>query len=348
MLFFCFAYVLLAALMCGLVVGTPENEGFTLVRNLDIHTKEHFSFGLYRGEDSHELFIIKQPEYANLTKVIRSINKEIENQKLLLAVDYSDDDEIPIVTMESYGNTGEDKYLPWIAYKYYEHGDLQKMASRTKRRFKIAEIRIVAHRVLTAMQLLKDQLSSSHQDIKLSNIVVTDMDYRGYIKDVKVIDLEHTMLVSGRPSLYGTVKYTSPDYLAGALSGVLPQEDHVAIERTENGDIWALGIALYQLMTKQDPYQMFHLGAPFKTIRESYFATIGVQYTFSMFRLRTFEHCDMAAACDCETFKDLLMSMFEMDPDKRITIEDALTHLFFDDGSCQTHTAQPPKRYRLN
>lgn len=344
----CSVIVLLAFMLCGLALGTPESEGFSFESEMDIFTKEHFHFGLYRRKGSHELFIIKQPEYANLTKVVRQINKEIENQKALLAVDYNEEDEIPIVTMESYGNTGEDKDLPWIAYKYYEHGDLQKMTTKIKRRFTIAEIRIVAHRVLTAMQLLKYALSSSHQDIKLSNIVVTDVDYRGFVKDVKVIDLEHTMPSTSKPYLYGTIKYTSPDYLAGALAGMLPQDDRAATEKTENGDIWALGIVLYQLMTKQEPYKTFQLGAPFKTTRENYYATIGVQYTFSMIQMRNFDHCYMTAACDCETLKDLLMSMFELHPEQRITIEDALAHMFFDEGSCQTPVAQPPKRYRLN
>lgn len=98
-----------------------------------------------------------------------------------------------------------------------------------------------------------------HRDIKDENVVIDSQ------LNVCLVDFGSAAKLDGKlfSTFYGTVEFTSPEVLQGARYEGKPQ------------DIWSLGILLYTLMYRQNPFASvddilaYHLKIPFILSQDS-------------------------------------------------------------------------------
>lgn len=136
-----------------------------------------------------------------------------------------------------------------------------------------------------------------HRDIKPENILLVSPSEN----TIKVADFgsaSELNINKKSKGCYGTSIYLAPEILNG--------------EYNEKVDIWSAGISLYILISGKNPYNEVEKEAIYKKIKENPF--------------QINEICRLEVS---KNLKDLLRKMLEIDPDKRISAEEALDHLWF-------------------
>uniref|UniRef100_A0A3B3C2M4 Protein kinase domain-containing protein n=1 Tax=Oryzias melastigma TaxID=30732 RepID=A0A3B3C2M4_ORYME len=203
------------------------------------------------------------------------------------------------------------KFLDWFEYRshiciVYEMLDQSLydfMYTRRHRPLSIHEIRTIARQLLISLKGLKE-INMAHCDIKPDNIMLVNQASEPF--RVKLIDFGLTK--NPRDMETGThmqnLCFRAPEVILG-----LPLDERV--------DMWTVGYTLAWL------YRGFHIhpvDSEYTVIR-SLTKRQGIQEVkFSRYKTKTTE---------VELFIKLLRQMLEIDPDKRITPEEALKHSFF-------------------
>ncbi|MDX1429917.1 MAG: serine/threonine-protein kinase, partial [Rhodothermales bacterium] len=132
--------------------------------------------------------------------------------------------------------------IPFIVMEYIDGQPIDEYCD--DRRLSVRERLELFRKVCTAVQYAHGQLVV-HRDIKPSNVMVTG---EGDVKLVdfgiaKLLDAEHDLPGTGRPTLNLTPEYASPEQVRGeAITAV--------------SDVYSLGVLLYQLLTGRRPYEM--------------------------------------------------------------------------------------------
>lgn len=311
----------------------PEAHGFEFIRDLaSANLRDGTRISLYRFLRNGEVYLIKQP--AELQHIARAggILQEIVIQEQFLK--RPEAREVPILLPDDYSKSFVDHHRPWIAYKYYEHGDLFNRLVDRQVPFSRNEIRVIAESLLKAMKFLKNVMRMTHFDIKLENVIITDINNYGEITGVKLIDLEHSKRLFQFSNMYGTPLAISPENLADLISeNRVMLHPQIAAYRSESADIWALGYLLYQASTAEDPFEMINPAILAANDKKLVYAEIGKQYQF-VYSLKFRPLCPDPSNCGCDAYKDLIIKMLNVDPERRITIEEALSHKFFQPKTC--------------
>lgn len=149
-------------------------------------------------------------------------------------------------------DTGE--YGPWcyMVMPYIENGTLQQRLKQGPLTPKEAG-KILAQ-VVSALQFAHDQ-GIIHRDIKPSNILLRDGEHV-YLADFGLAKtLNHHDAITKEGHLLGTPEYMAPELVERPAS--------------KSGDIYALGIVLYQMLTGQVPFKSNNpMGIYLKHIQE--------------------------------------------------------------------------------
>uniref|UniRef100_A0A3B3CJK7 Protein kinase domain-containing protein n=1 Tax=Oryzias melastigma TaxID=30732 RepID=A0A3B3CJK7_ORYME len=167
----------------------------------------------------------------------------------------------------------------------------------------MSEIKTISWQLLVALKGLKS-IGLVHTDIKPDNIMLVDS--KSQPLRVKLIDFGLSLklddLITG--SIFQTMPYRAPEVRLG-----LPLNEAI--------DMWALGHILTLLMQ----------GMPDSSLLEKLKLNISKNYaTFDEFIQKRNDPSD---AEQVELFVNLLEQMLLIDPDRRITVEEALKHPFF-------------------
>lgn len=227
---------------------------------------------------------------------------------------------MPFVLMED-GSTANSP--PWIATKYYEHGDLRDYIKNTAGNPSKEEVQTVARNLLQAVKHLKDRERVSHGDIKPLNIVISKMA-DGKIKEVRLIDLE--MITSPDQFIfkYGTAEYNSPEICHFQKSSLKQQMRYDARQIVFSSEVYAIGLTLLEFVWKQNP-----VGIP---PRRRGILTDACLYILAwqaemINKLKNFKCKEFDKGC--ELLVKLLLGLLEPDHTKRLTVEQALESEFF-------------------
>uniref|UniRef100_A0A3B3DHV4 Protein kinase domain-containing protein n=1 Tax=Oryzias melastigma TaxID=30732 RepID=A0A3B3DHV4_ORYME len=219
------------------------------------------------------------------------------------------------------------KFLDWFEYRshiciVYEMLDQSLydfMYTRRHRPLSIHEIRTIARQLLISLKGLKE-INMAHCDIKPDNIMLVNQASEPF--RVKLIDFGLTK--NPRDMETGThmqnLCFRAPEVILG-----LPLDERV--------DMWTVGYTLAWL------YRGFHIhpvDSEYTVIRsltkrqgmpDQKLLDNGL-FTERFFTL-TEDESTFTKTTEVELFIKLLRQMLEIDPDKRITPEEALKHSFF-------------------
>uniref|UniRef100_A0A3B3BTF7 Protein kinase domain-containing protein n=1 Tax=Oryzias melastigma TaxID=30732 RepID=A0A3B3BTF7_ORYME len=221
------------------------------------------------------------------------------------------------------------KFLDWFEYRshiciVYEMLDQSLhdfMNIREHRPLLIHEIRTIARELLISLKGLKE-INMAHRDIKPDNIMLVNQASEPF--RVKLIDfglaINPTDMETG--TFMQNLRYRAPEVILG-----LPLDERV--------DMWTVGYTLAWL------YTGFHIHSVDSeytvirslTMRQGMFFTLTEDESTFVWKLDTPEEqikkTGQEVKFKVKMFIKLLRRMLEIDPNKRITPEEALKHSFF-------------------
>jgi serine/threonine protein kinase len=217
------------------------------------------------------------------------------------------------------------------------------------------DVRDTLRQIVTAVKFMHD-LDVVHLDIKPENIWFKD-------KVVKIGDFTCAMDVRGK--LMELVPRGSLPYMAPELVQKMAEIRHHSKKETpvdlKKADIWSLGVTFYQVLAGKPPWRF-----PVKLLKimlskdlKKYAVGLNEEYqTFGEGNNDIFDPlpdgCSVADAAHpelCGELNKLILQMLEVDPEKRLTIEQVANHKYFTgaaayevatDIQVDTHSPQPP------
>uniref|UniRef100_A0A3B3BV64 Protein kinase domain-containing protein n=1 Tax=Oryzias melastigma TaxID=30732 RepID=A0A3B3BV64_ORYME len=204
------------------------------------------------------------------------------------------------------------KFLDWFEYRshiciVYEMLDQSLhdfMNIREHRPLLIHEIRTIARELLISLKGLKE-INMAHRDIKPDNIMLVNQASEPF--RVKLIDfglaINPTDMETG--TFMQNLRYRAPEVILG-----LPLDERV--------DMWTVGYTLAWL------YTGFHI----HSVDSEYTVIRSLTMRQGMFFTLTEDESTFVWK-EVKMFIKLLRRMLEIDPNKRITPEEALKHSFF-------------------
>ena len=151
----------------------------------------------------------------------------------------------------------------------------------------------------------------AHRDLKPENILLTSKNY-----DIKLIDFGFATPTSGSDgSGYNRTQLGTPMYMAPEIiSGTKYQGTTV--------DLFALGVILFQLRVGFDPFDKC-------ASKDDMFYKLIVNQRFDVFWKnidKKYAQMDYGEGPLSDDFKDLISSMFDYYPSKRLIMADLISH----------------------
>jgi serine/threonine protein kinase len=180
---------------------------------------------------------------------------------------------------------------------YYTGGELFSRISEGKGPYPEEQARIVALRLLLALQYLHEH-NIAHRDLKPENIMIANKDDD---TDVRICDFGGAKQLrgSGLRSYVGSLQYMAPEVMA-RKSTVLGQGRY-----DQSCDMWSMGMVIYVVVSGYTPFT----GDTIEKTRGR------VRWQFAP------AHLWSTVSDDC---KELIKSLLEPDTTKRATVEEAL------------------------
>lgn len=191
----------------------------------------------------------------------------------------------------------EDDDFVYIIMELCPNQTLVEMLRQRKNLTEV-EVRYFAIQILLTVQYLHRE-GVIHRDLKLGNL------FLGETMNTKLGDFGlATKLESEeerRKTICGTPNYIAPEIITKGGPG-----------HTYPVDIWSIGCIIYTLLVGHPPFQSSNVNETYLRIKES------------SYQWPTTCQSSKSAA-------DLVRRMLQVDPEKRITVTDALRHSFFND-----------------
>ena len=192
----------------------------------------------------------------------------------------------------------EDIEKIYILFEMYHNQSLYELLNRRKRLTEL-EVQCYIVQLIKALKYLHSH-RVIHRDLKLGNLFLTDK------MELKVgnFDLATKLDFEGerKRTVCGTPNYIAPEILDGKYG------------HSYEVDIWALGIIIYTLIIGKPPFETKDVKTTYKRIKMN-------AWTFP-------ENAKISEAA-----KDLISQILVLDPLKRPSLDQILTHNFFKLGT---------------
>ena len=167
------------------------------------------------------------------------------------------------------------------------------------------EVVALIYKTLSAISYLHN-LSICHRDIKPENILLENDSHEA---EPKLVDfgMSNFVGINGLNTFAGTPYYIAPEVIQGRYS--------------KECDIWSVGVLMYYLLSGRQPFHAVNVSSVFENILEGL-------YNFNKNSWNSIS----------EEAKDLIRRMLVVEPNRRITVNEALNHSVFNkiSGSSQT------------
>ncbi|CAH2065931.1 unnamed protein product [Thlaspi arvense] len=222
----------------------------------------------------------------------------------------------------------------FMVMEYMEH-DLKALMESMKQRFSQSEVKCLMLQLLEGVKYLHDNWVL-HRDLKTSNLLLNN---RG---ELKICDFglarQYGSPLKPYTHLVVTLWYRAPELLLGA------KQYSTAI------DMWSLGCIMAELLSKAPLFngktefdqldKIFRiLGTPNESIWPGFSKLPGVKVNFVKHQLSSFRYNLLRKKFPATSFTgspvlsdagfDLLNKLLTYDPERRITVDDALKHDWF-------------------
>ena len=200
-----------------------------------------------------------------------------------------------IVAFEHYFEDTENVY---ILLEMCQNQTLNELLKRRKRLTEI-EVQCYVVQLIKALKYLHSH-RVIHRDLKLGNLFLTDkMELKvGDFGLATKLDFEGER----KRTVCGTPNYIAPEILDGKTG------------HSYEVDIWSLGVIIYTLIIGKPPFETRDVKTTYKRIKMN-------AYTFP------------EQAIISEAAKNLISQILVLDPNKRPTLDQILTHDFFNQGT---------------
>ena len=200
-----------------------------------------------------------------------------------------------IVAFEHYFEDTENVY---ILLEMCQNQTLNELLKRRKRLTEI-EVQCYIVQLIKALKYLHSH-RVIHRDLKLGNLFLTDkMELKvGDFGLATKLDFEGER----KRTVCGTPNYIAPEILDGKTG------------HSYEVDIWSLGVIIYTLIIGKPPFEARDVKTTYKRIKMN-------AYTFP------------ENAIISEAAKNLISQILVLDPSKRPTLDQILTHDFFNQGT---------------
>ena len=191
----------------------------------------------------------------------------------------------------------EDKENVYILTEMFQNQTLKELL---KRRGHLTELEVQCYliQIIKAMKYLRSH-KIIHRDLKLGNL---------YINDKMELKLGNFIL-SAKLNFEGERRNT----ICGTPNFIAPEILKLNAEYSYEVDIWSLGVIIYTLIIGRPPFETNSVNTTYKKIMNN-------EYTFPQ------------NAIISETAKDLIKQILVLDPEKRPTLDQILSHDFFNLG----------------
>ena len=180
----------------------------------------------------------------------------------------------------------EHEHNPWVVMELVEGGSLQEMLSAEGALSpdRVAEIAVSLLEAVRAA----DAAGVLHRDIKPGNIMMSS-DGRVILTDFGIATVEGGPSITRTGALIGSPEYMPPERLEGAPA------DH-------RGDLWSIGVTLYAAVEGSSPFR-----------RDSITAAIAAVIS-----------APMPPMTRAGWLEPVIAGLLERDPDRRLTVDQAL------------------------
>lgn len=218
--------------------------------------------------------------------------KQIKNESSIFE-SFQNNDKL-IKCMKTFRNG---KYFCFVL-QYAENGDLFDYINQNK---KMPEqlVKKIMYDVLKAVEDLHSK-KYCHQDIKLENIFLLNDGTKAVLGDFGSTEIMNEGEKSS--SILGSLFYLAPEIL-------------ISRKHDKSADMWALGVTLFILLTGEFPF----VGKNVNQLIEDINGQITQKKSFLFQGLKTVSN----------EAKNLITSMLQIDPEKRITPSEALKSNWF-------------------
>lgn len=188
-----------------------------------------------------------------------------------------------------------DKHIAYIVFEWADCGSLKSFINK-KYQFTDVQLATIFKQILEGLQFVHSQ-GIAHEDIKPSNLLIFS-DGKAKISDFGIgHKFESADTVIGSPA------YQAPEVIDDALS-------EIDFLDPSKEDVWSLGVTLFETKFHILPYN----GENFYEIAHN---------------IRQKNPLSILNTCS-ENLRDLILKMLEMNPSKRISVQELLLHPFFE------------------
>ena len=247
---------------------------------------------VYLAQNIFTKELVAMKKIPKTSEDLLSDTEIMDEIEILKSLDHPD-----IVKINEFYNTNENYY---IINEYCSKGELYSIIQND---FSETEIAIIFKQIFSGLAYLHSN-NITHRDLKLENILISDIEFsenKEKLYNIKIIDFGTAKIFDKNKkenAIVGSSYYIAPEVLLKKYS--------------KECDMWSVGVILYMFITKNPPFD----GATDKLIMEKVkkgkFSQNNEKWNNSSLQVR-----------------DLIKKLLMIEPEKRLTAIEALSHEWF-------------------
>lgn len=205
-----------------------------------------------------------------------------------------------------------DKSYVYMILEFCPGGELATII-RLKRSFPEDIVQHFLQQLASALQFLREH-NVSHMDLKPQNILITGISFLNLLNELNTFKVWRNVIL--KIADFGFAQYLDKDQLASSIRGsprYMAPEILLGQPYDASVDLWSIGVILYECLFSTSPYDCSSTEKMMKR-----FSKNQIQITLPTSH-RLSENC-----------AELLLSLLQIDPERRISFEHFFHHPFID------------------